>query len=309
MKNAIEYYYNLKPKEINNYHNYYYFYYNNYLYVLFLYNDEISKLNNIYNLATYLNNINIPTHQIIINNKNDIISIIDNKYYILYKILINNYNKQIDIKDINYLTNIIINNNFNTNWDILWSNKIDYLEYQINQSGKKYPLIVESFSYFVGLSENAISYFKNTILDIPKSNDATGVITHKKININNTLFNLYDPINIVIDYKIRDIAEYIKISFFKDNFNIFKQLNYYFSHNQLSIYLVRLLFARILYPSFYFNLYDEILTNKKEETEILKITKRISDYENYLYQIYLHLFKLYQIPEVEWLKKRTNHPH
>ncbi len=309
MKNAIEYYYNLKPKEINNYHNYYYFYYNNYLYVLFLYNDEISKLNNIYNLATYLNNINIPTHQIIINNKNDIISIIDNKYYILYKILINNYNKQIDIKDINYLTNIIINNNFNTNWDILWSNKIDYLEYQINQSGKKYPLIVESFSYFVGLSENAISYFKNTILDIPKSNDATGVITHKKIDINNTLFNLYDPINIVIDYKIRDIAEYIKISFFKDNFNIFKQLNYYFSHNQLSIYLVRLLFARILYPSFYFNLYDEILTNKKEETEILKITKRISDYENYLYQIYLHLFKLYQIPEVEWLKKRTNHPH
>ena len=309
MKNAIEYYYNLKPKEINNYHNYYYFYYNNYLYVLFLYNDEISKLNNIYNLATYLNNINIPTHQIIINNKNDIISIIDNKYYILYKILINNYNKQIDIKDINYLTNIIINNNFNTNWDILWSNKIDYLEYQINQSGKKYPLIVESFSYFVGLSENAISYFKNTILDIPKSNDATGVITHKKIDINNTLFNLYDPINIVIDYKIRDIAEYIKISFFKDNFNIFKQLNYYFSHNQLSIYLVRLLFARILYPSFYFNLYDEILTNKKEETEILKITKRISDYENYLYQIYLYLFKLYQIPEVEWLKKRTNHPH
>ena len=304
MKNAIEYYYNLKPKEINNYHNYYYFYYNNYLYVLFLYNDEISKLNNIYNLATYLNNINIPTHQIIINNKNDIISIIDNKYYILYKILINNYNKQIDIKDINYLTNIIINNNFNTNWDILWSNKIDYLEYQINQSGKKYPLIVESFSYFVGLSENAISYFKNTILDIPKSNDATGVITHKKIDINNTLFNLYDPINIVIDYKIRDIAEYIKISFFKDNFNIFKQLNYYFSHNQLSIYLVRLLFARILYPSFYFNLYDEILTNKKEETEILKITKRISDYENYLYQIYLYLFKLYQIPEVEWLKKK-----
>ena len=309
MKNAIEYYYNLKPKEINNYHNYYYFYYNNYLYVLFLYNDEISKLNNIYNLATHLNNINIPTHQIIINNKNDIISIIDNKYYILYKILINNYNKQIDIKDINYLTNIIINNNFNTNWDILWSNKIDYLEYQINQSGKKYPLIVESFSYFVGLSENAISYFKNTILDIPKSNDATGVITHKKIDINNTLFNLYDPINIVIDYKIRDIAEYIKISFFKDNFNIFKQLNYYFSHNQLSIYLVRLLFARILYPSFYFNLYDEILTNKKEETEILKITKRISDYENYLYQIYLYLFKLYQIPEVEWLKKRTNRPH
>lgn len=310
MKNAINFYYNLKPENINNYNNYYYFYYNKYLYVLLLYNEDLKYINDIYNLNVSLLSLNIPIHQIIINKNNSIISLINNNYYILYKILIKNYNRKINIKDINYLNNIIITNNIDNNWDYLWSTKIDYLEYQINQSGKKYPLIVESFSYFVGLTENAISYAKNATLELKKDYNNIGVITHKKLNINDTLFNLYDPLNITIDYKIRDLAEYIKNSFFEDNFNIFNELNYYFKKNYLSIYLIRLLFARILYPSFYFNLYDDIISNKKEEKELLKITSRINEYEQYLYEIYLYLKKIYNIPEVEWLKKRRfNPPH
>lgn len=310
MKNAINFYYNLKPENVNNYNNYYYFYYNKYLYVLLLYNEDLKYINDIYNLNVSLLSLNIPIHQIIINKNNSIISLINNNYYILYKILIKNYNRKINIKDINYLNSIIITNNIDNNWDYLWSTKIDYLEYQINQSGKKYPLIVESFSYFVGLTENAISYAKNATLELKKDYNNIGVITHKKLNINDTLFNLYDPLNITIDYKIRDLAEYIKNSFFEDNFNIFNELNYYFKKNYLSIHLIRLLFARILYPSFYFNLYDDIISNKKEEKELLKITSRINEYEQYLYEIYLYLKKIYNIPEVEWLKKRRfNPPH
>ena len=310
MKNAINFYYNLKPENINNYNNYYYFYYNKYLYVLLLYNEDLKYINDIYNLNVSLLSLNIPIHQIIINKNNSIISLINNNYYILYKILIKNYNRKKKIKNINYLNSIIITNNIDNNWDYLWSTKIDYLEYQINQSGKKYPLIVESFSYFVGLTENAISYAKNATLELKKDYNNIGVITHKKLNINDTLFNLYDPLNITIDYKIRDLAEYIKNSFFEDNFNIFNELNYYFKKNYLSIYLIRLLFARILYPSFYFNLYDDIISNKKEEKELLKITSRINEYEQYLYEIYLYLKKIYNIPEVEWLKKRRfNPPH
>ena len=65
-----------------------------------------------------------------------------------------------------------------------------------------------------------------------------------------------------------------------------------------------------MYPSFYFNLYDDIISNKKEEKELLKITSRINEYEQYLYEIYLYLKKIYNIPEVEWLKKRRfNPPH
>ena len=114
------------------------------------------------------------------------------KYVIKVKIIVANYikrqnhrvTKAYNYKDINYLNSIIITNNIDNNWDYLWSTKIDYLEYQINQSGKKYPLIVESFSYFVGLTENAISYAKNATLELKKDYNNIGVITHKKLNIN-----------------------------------------------------------------------------------------------------------------------------
>ena len=306
MKNAINFYYNLNLEKIYNNNNYYYFYYNNYLYVLRNYNNELNNINNIYNLNIKLISLNIPIHQIILNKDMSIISTIDNNNYILYKVVIKNYNKNITIKDLNYLNNIIIDNNIINNWPDLWATRIDYLEYQVNQSGKKYPIIVESFSYFVGLTENAISYAKNTIIDSINNYNNIGVISHKNININDTLFNFYDPTNIIIDNKIRDLAEYIKNSFFQDNFKIIEELNYYFSKNYLSIYDVRLLFARILYPSFYFKIYDSIISGQKEEKELLKVTSRINDYEQYLYEIYLYFKKFYYIPEIDWLKKRKN---
>lgn len=304
MKNAINFYYNLKIEKIYNNNNYYYFYYNNHLYILKSYNNDLSNINNIYNLNVKLISLNIPIHQIMLNKDMSIISMIDNNYYLLYKVMIKNYNNKITIKDLNYLNNTIIDNNITNNWPDLWATRIDYLEYQVNQTGKKYPIIVESFSYFVGLTENAISYAKNTIIDSINNYNNIGVISHKNININDTLFNFYDPLNIIVDNKIRDLAEYIKNSFFQDNFEIFKELNYYFSKNYLSIYDIRLLFARILYPSFYFKLYDSIISGQKEEKELLKVTSRINDYEQYLYEIFLYLKKFYFIPEIDWLKKR-----
>ena len=91
--------------------------------------------------------------------------------------------------------------------------------------------------------------------------------------------------------------------------NIFKELNEYFYYNYYSLYGIRILFSRILYPSFYFILYDEIISNKKEEKELNKIISRINDYEVYLYNIYLYLRKHYDIPTIEWLKKRGPNPH
>ena len=51
-------------------------------------------------------------------------------------------------------------------------------------------------------------------------------------------------------------------------------------------------------------------SEKLTAEELLKITSRINEYEQYLYEIYLYLKKIYNIPEVEWLKKRRlNPPH
>ena len=88
------------------------------------------------------------------------------------------------------------------------------------------------------------------------------------------------------------ISEYIKLAFFKDNYNIFEELDEYFKHNYFSFYGINLLIARIIYPSFYFELYDEVIQGITNESSILKITSRIDDYENYLNDIlnYFHKY-------------------
>lgn len=306
MKNNIMYYYNLHIGNIYQNNDYYYFDIGNERYELVIYTRDIKEQKAIYELNKKMVMSNLLVHEIIPNKDNYIVTIINNIPYILYKIYINK-EKEISLSELTYLSNY----NFEydeilkrDNWNILWAKKIDYLEYQINQTGKKYPILVDSFSYFVGLAENAISYVKNTTLETQKEQSDIGVISHRKIKECNKLNCVYDPLNIVIDHKSRNLAEYIKTSFFKNNPNIFNELNIYFSNNYFSIYGIRVLFARILYPSFYFDTYEEIILDKRKESDILYITSNIDKYEEYIKNIYFYLRNFYDIPEIEWLTKR-----
>ncbi len=306
MKNAILYYYNIKVKELHSKEDYFYFYYENDKYELVVYNRDLKDEEAIYKLNIQMINSNITVHELVLNKEKKIITLINNTPYILYKIYINE-NKESNLSEIEYLSNLNLDYDkslIRSSWDLLWAEKIDYFEYQVNQNGKKFPLIVDSFSYFVGLAENAISYVKNTLLETERQYIDIGVISHRKIKVYDTIYNLYNPLNIIIDHKARDLAEYIKNSFFENNSDIFNQLDEYFKRNYFSEYGIRLLFARILYPSFYFDLYEDIILGKKDEKEILNLTTKINAYEKYLYQVYLYLNKFYRIPEVEWLEKK-----
>lgn len=306
MKNNIMYYYNLIIDTIHQNNNYYYFYYNNERYELVMYTRDIKEQQAIYELNKQMIALNILVHEIILNKDNYVVTIINNIPYILYKIYINK-EKKLSLLELTYLSNYNIEHDNilkRNNWDILWSTKIDYLEYQINQMGLKYPMLVDSFNYFVGLAENAISYAKNTQLEEKKEQVDIEVISHRKIKLTDTINAIYDPLNIVMDHKARDLAEYIKISFYKKNTNIFKELNLYFNNNYYSRYGIRLLFSRILYPSYYFDTYEKIIQGKIKESEILNITTQIEEYENYLKNIYLYLKNFYNIPPVEWLIKK-----
>ena len=307
MNNAILFYYNLKPDKIINNNSYYYFYINNVMYHLITYYKNIDDAESIYKINNYMLSLGLPVHKIIMNKDSKIITYIDNVPYILYQINLS-YNKNITLKDINIISkSSYYNKNLaRDNWDTLWANRIDYLEYHINQNGKKYPIIVESFSYFVGMCENAISYIRNTYDEEKKEYTDNYVISHDKLIYNNNLYSLYDPLNIIIDHKARDLAEYIKLSFFNDNFNIYEELEEHFKNKYYSRYGIRLLFGRVLYPSFYLDMYDQIITNTLNEDKVLEIINRINDYEDYLKNIFIFLNKIYIIPEVEWLMKKTS---
>ena len=303
MKDIINYYYNLNPDKINQIFHYYYFFIHGDLYFFKKYDKNTSLIKDIYQFNTELLNKNILVHEIISNNHKDILTYIKYTPYILMKININ-INKPISLEEISYLSNLHISypkTLMRSNWAILWSKKIDYLEYYYEQNYHKYPLLSESFNYFVGLSENAISYLNYSVNHFSSESVDIGVISHDKITLDDTTYALYDPLNIIIDHKSRDLAEYIKISFFNDNYSIFDELDQYFEHQYFSIYGIHLLLARIMYPSFYFELCDSILSQKLDESSILTITSRIEDYENYLKDIWNYFHKYYQIKDISWL--------
>lgn len=301
MKKYIKYYYNLDIDKYSLDNNNYYFKYKKELYVFkkIDINIDIKKIIELNNKLS-----NTLFHKIIYTKNNDISITYNNCNYILYKVFIN-LNKKINLAEINSINNIDLHTKNNQiNWYNLWTNKIDNLEYQISQNGKKHPLLVDSFSYFIGLSENAISYLNNTINETKKELSDNLVLSHFRIKDN---FSLYDITNLMFDHKSRDISEYIKLSFFNHNDNIFNELDEYFNNNYYSEYGIRLLYSRILFPSFYFDMYDDITIDLEDEKKILNIINNINEYEIFLNKIHKYLSKFYNIPSVEWLIKKINH--
>lgn len=302
MKNIINYFYNLNITELTNKDNIYSFYDNDELYHFYIYNNNIKNLDLTKDIDDSLKKDTL-IHEIIINKDNSIITYYNNIPYILCKININ-INKPITLGEINYLASKVISTNSKItyhSWQDLWSIKMDYLEKVINENGKKYPIIVDSFNYFIGMAENAISYYNN--LSNKEVDNNSLVISHRIININDTVYAIYDPVNIIIDHKARDIAEYIKCSFFSDNINIFKELNVYFKYNYYTKDDVVMLLARVLYPSFYFNMYEDIMINSKEEKIITNITSKLDKYELYLARVFKYFNNFYNLPVPEWLNK------
>lgn len=188
-----------------------------------------------------------------------------------------------------------------SNWVKLWSDKVDYFEYQITQIGKKYPLIRGSLGYFIGLAENAISYIKNTYIDYNINEYNNLVVSHKRIKADDTLLDTNNPINFIFDFRVRDLSEYIKYNFFY-NHNIWDEINSYFKYNTLSVLEYRLLYSRLLFPSFYFDVYEDIVNNNVDEKEILTIINKINEYEDFLAQFYAYTKLRADIPEVNWIK-------
>ena len=295
MNNFIYYFYNIKVENLYTYQKYYTFTHNGYIYRLYQIEENInSKF--IIDIDRKLLGYTL-INEIIFNKDKDIISTYNNKQYILMKIYTNTQ-KKITLEEIYYLANTLKVPSQKIKWSTLWERKIDYLEKIISENGKKYPLITDSFNYFIGMTENAISYYNNIEF---KQND-NYVISHKRIRYNDNIDVIYNPLNIIFDYRIRDIAEYIKNSFFNNNQNIYKEIHIYLKKYPFTIEEAKLLVSRLLYPSFYFELYEDILIDNVGERVIIDIINKLPLYEKYLSNIITYLSKIYNVEEIIWLK-------
>ena len=297
MNNAILFFYNINIQEIKRINNNYYFTYQQNNYVIYKYNRDILEINEIYELNIELLSKGLIGYEIIPNKTNELIFLYENNYYVLMKIP-NIKNKKITYEDILSFNFIQNQNKYKTidksNWNQNWSKKIDYIIYQFSQIKNKHKEIDSSIDYFIGIWENAISYYNDTI-----SNKNKKYVAHIRIENEMDLLEYLNPINFVIDYKERDIGEYLKIYVINNNYteNMIDTILKY--TNQEGIVL---LISRLLFPSYYFDLYENIIEGKTKEEEINVIVKKHYNVLNLIKYIFKNYWD-YNIPYINWIKK------
>lgn len=285
MKNFLAYFYNMEIPEINSNH----FIYDDKNYCLEVVNLDEKAIYQAYNLSIMLQRNNIICNKIVLNIYEKPMTIYDGKLYVLME-TVPNYNERITFVDVLKFPIKTSYNDLpkNNDWKTLWSNKNDYLEYQINQFGLDYPLLRESFAYFNGLSEIAVQILNDTF-----NNNL--YIVHKRISYHTTYYDFYNPFNMVLDSKVRDIAEY-----YKDAFLYIKdlKLEYFFNNYNLTNNEKLLFLSRMLYPTFYYDMFEKIINKLEKEEKIKKIINNIDEYENLL-----NIISNYIGFNISWLKK------
>ena len=283
MKNTIMYYYNFSRLRmfIKNGKTYFTDDKNIFSFERVRDNNEIIQL---YNLIEDNNLLD----KIVININNSIFTPYNGKEYILIK---KNTNKKklllpfINNNDISRY-NLLLRNN----WSNIWSIKIDYIEYQYQHIKGQYPIIDESIDYYLGLAENAIEYYEYAV----KLDEFVRLSFCRRRIIDDKMYN---PNNIIIDYKERDIAENIKYMYFFNNTSITIIIND-IKKLKLTKKEVYLLYSRLLYPSYYFDIYEGIVNDKENILNMINILNKRKGFEIILNQVNEYFNEL---KKVEWL--------
>lgn len=302
MKNVINYYYDMYPNELINYNSSFLFDYYDNTYMLCELNRPVEDIPLLEELSNGLITHGFLSHKFIRTKFNELIIKDNNKEYVLF--IINTFSiENISVEDIllnnnKYLLKNDIQELVRSDWGTLWSEKIDYLEYQVQELGLNKKIIKYSFNYFVGLAENAISYYNETINELGKKNIYK--ITHKRIYNDINYFDYFNPLNFVIDNEVRDISEYIKNSFINNKFNL-SDLDYYFNVRIVDQFNERLLFSRLLFPTYYFDLLNKVMEEEMSEETLLNVIDNINEYNSFLKSIYLYLNKKNPIPKIDWI--------
>lgn len=304
MKETLEYYYGLDIESIEELDGKYHFKIENQDYFFVFYNRGIEELEDIINVSNEMVKKGINVHKILINRNNSFLTKVGEYNYILFAV--SNLNEEYDIFDMVKISEkLVLNNNksnlYRNNWGTLWSEKIDYFEYQVRELSIEKDVVKNSFSYYVSMAENAISYVNNT--NMKYGGDAYRIVlSHRRVFYPNYKLNYLNPLSFVFDLEVRDIAEYLKAMFFKKDISFcLDELSSYLKIRHLSLYEYQMLYARLLYPTYYFDVYESVMNKNGDEEELVNIIKKCDSYEEFLKKAYLEISKYAKIDKIEWI--------
>ncbi len=304
MKETLEYYYGLDIENIEELDGKYHIKQENQDYFFVFYNRGIEELEDIINVSKEMVKKGINVHKVLINRNNSFLTKVGEYNYILFAV--SNLSEEYDIFDMVKISEkLVLNNNksnlYRNNWGTLWSEKIDYFEYQVRELSIEKDVVKNSFSYYVGMAENAISYVNNT--NMKYGGDAYRIVlSHRRVFYPNYKLNYLNPLSFVFDLEVRDIAEYLKAMFFKKDISFcLDELSSYLKIRHLSLYEYQMLYARLLYPTYYFDVYESVMNKNGDEEELVNIIKKCDSYEEFLKNAYLEISKYAKIDKIEWI--------
>ena len=290
MESLLNYYYGINVRELKYKTDYYIVETGNGKYILSeLYGniDEVQKIINI------LNQTNIKYHLLVLTKDNNLYITYEEKNFCLLKVRCD-LNAKIPLLAFNQIKIA-----GSSNWSEIWSQRIDYYESQVEEVIKE-PNIKYALQYYIGLTEIAIYYYNN--LENLLTSNISYSLSHKKITSPINPLEYYNPLNMLIDIEIRDIAEYIKSAFFNEILSDYEILhiidNINFSESSANYF-----YLRLLYPSYFFNLYDEYIETNNLDNNLFLCIKKSSEFESLLSKIYSRLSMKNSIKIYLWFIK------
>lgn len=305
MEQFLKYFYDIYIDNLYKKDNKYYFYKDNSLFCIVKNYRLPEELKDILEIC-YEMQSRFPVSQIVFNKFGQINSDYDNNNYILLKIN-TSMSSDITINDIIKINNSLFLNKdkkelYRNNWAKLWESKVDYFEYQIKELGRNKKIILNSFSYYIGLAENAISIANICELYNKDNMNEKVVLSHRRINYPCMEYEFYNPLEYIFDIQVRDVSEYLKSMFFyTDRNRTIRELKNYLLSTRLSNYEANMLYARLLYPTYYFDIYEKVIEDLKEESELLDIINKVDEYEFFLKEAYFELSRMYKIEQINWI--------
>ena len=279
MKEILEEYYNINITEYIEDKNSLLFQVNgiNYYLVKTFYDE--SYINELIRLCEEVRRQKVLLHDFIKNKYNGYLS----NGYVLFKI--NILIDEIDLKDIESFNNIDCNKYLKEyiKMEDFWQNKIDYFEIQVSELSNN-QLINHSFDYYIGIVEIIILFLKKNPYPIDLC------LSHKTLDSLKTI-DFYNPLNITFDLKLKDMASYIRMT---NNYELLGELLDNINYQDKTY-----LFTRMVFPFRYFNIISDMVIDKEEEQELIKILNRVNEYERYVSKIQ-RMFGIYLF---SWIKK------
>ena len=170
----------------------------------------------------------------------------------------------------------------------LWYKKLDYLEYQVSELSNRL-IINNSFDFYLGITEEVLQYLNN-FSDVSMKQYLS--LAHRSLSSFNAI-DFYNPLNIVIDIYTRDLGLYVK------NNQDYDYL-YQFMQNASHDYAYYYLYARLILPSDYFKILEDILLDNQQEKELSNYINKYLEYEEYIKCI----DEMFGFSLFSWIKKK-----